>query len=208
MKKRAVEAVLILAALILVFALTNKIFDSAGNVTACIDGKYYNITEEELDLVLITEDGLDQLSRFKRLERLTVIPYKESVARQHFGTAEEKAALKAEAERTFPDCTSLEDISFLKYAPELLAVDISFCGVSDLSPLAEMDNLTTVYMTDIPAEDYSPLLEMKSLGYLKISAGCGGDTVEELKKRGVTVCVEDEEIYQIRDEMISDMGNE
>ena len=72
MKKRAVEAVLILAALIGVFVLVNLFQSGISGAVRQIDGQYYSISERELSLTLMTTDGTDSLSDFTRLKKLKV----------------------------------------------------------------------------------------------------------------------------------------
>ena len=164
MKKRAVEAVLILAALIGVFVLVNLLQSGISGAVRQIDGQYYSISERELSLTLMTTDGTDSLSDFTRLKKLKVTPYKAQVkdAIRTDIDAGVSDALKQEAENVYSDCTDLEDISCLENM-SLTELNISHTKVSDLTPLTDMDSIQVLYIEDIPAEDFSPLLEMKGL---------------------------------------------
>ena len=211
MKKRAVEAVLILAALIGVFVLVNLLQSGISGAVRQIDGQYYSISERELSLTLMTTDGTDSLSDFTRLKKLTVTPYKAKVRDAIRTDIDEDVseALKTEADSVYSDCTDLEDISFVCLVPNLQKLDISLCAVSDitclekmelteldishtkvsdLSALAEMDSIQVLYIEDIPAEDLSPLLEMK--GLKKVTGDKKLETVADaLRDKGVEVII-------------------
>lgn len=211
MKKRAVEAVLILAALIGIFVLVNVLQSGISGAVRQIDGEYYSISERELTLTLMTTEGTDSLSDFTRLKKLTVTPYKAKVRDAIRTDIDEgvSEALKTEADNVYNDCTDLEDISFVCLVPNLQKLDISLCAVSDitclekmelteldishtkvsdLSALAEMDSLQAISVVDIPAEDFSPLLEMKGLKRVK-----GDEKLETvssaLEENGVEVTI-------------------
>lgn len=211
MKKRAVEAVLILAALIGVFVLVNLFQSGISGAVRQIDGQYYSISERELSLTLMTTDGTDSLSDFTRLKKLKVTPYKAQVkdAIRTDIDADVSDALKQEAENVYSDCTDLEDISFVSLAPALQKLDVSLCAVSDISclenmsltelnishtkvsdltPLTDMDSIQVLYIEDIPAEDFSPLLEMK--GLKKVTGDKKLETVADaLRDKGVEVII-------------------
>ena len=211
MKKRAAEAAVILIAVIIVFAVINSLSAGIGDSVRKIDGEYYNIGERELSLTLMTVSGTEQLGDFTRLERLKVSPYREEVkAAVKTDNAEAAQILKNEADEIYADCTGLEDISFVCLAPNLKELDISLCGVSDISclegmeltklnisqtnvndisPLASMDSLEELIITDIPAEDLSPLLHMK--GLKKVTSEEGRVMPDGLDELGVTVVFEE-----------------
>lgn len=211
MKKRAAEAAVILIAVIIVFAVINGLSAGIGDSVRKIDGEYYNVGERELSLTLMTVSGTEQLGDFTRLEKLKVSPYREEVkAAVKTDSAEAAEILKNEADEIYADCTGLEDISFVCLAPQLKELDISLCGVSDisclegmeltklnlshtnvydLSPLVSMDSLEELVITDIPAEDLSPLLRMK--GLKKVTAEEGREMPDGLDDPGVTVVFEE-----------------
>lgn len=211
MKKRAAEAAVILIAVIIVFAVINSLSTGIGDSVRKIDGEYYNIGERELSLTLMTVSGTEQLGDFTRLERLKVSPYREAVkAAVKTDNAEAAQALRAEADEIYADCTGLEDISFVCLAPNLKELDVSLCGVSDISclegmelnvlnisrtnvndisPLVSMDSLEELIITDIPVEDLSPLLRMK--GLKKVTAEEGRAMPDGLDELGVTVVFEE-----------------
>ena len=211
MKKRAVEAVPILAALIGVFVLVNLLQSGISGAVRQIDGQYYSISERELSLTLMTTDGTDSLSDFTRLKKLKVTPYKAQVkdAIRTDIDAGVSDALKQEAENVYSDCSDLEDISFVSLAPALQKLDVSLCAVSDISclenmsltelnishtkvsdltPLTDMDSIQVLYIEDIHAEDFSPLLEMKELK--KVTGDKKLETVADaLRDKGVEVII-------------------
>lgn len=201
---------MILTVLIILFALVNTLAAGVENTTAKIDGDYYNTGESELSLTLMTEEGLDELSRFTRLKTLTIIPYKAAIINA-LNTDDPQIieSVKRETNETYPDCTDLEDISFLTNAPTIERLNISYCSVSDiscltsmekltelnisytnvsdLSPLSELDGITELILTGIPAEDLSPLLSMDSLTKVKMDQGKDESTAEALKEKEVEV---------------------
>ena len=85
MKKRAVEAFAVLAALIALFAAVNFIAKSTEENTVKIDGDFYNTGISELSLTLMTEEGLDNLAKFPRLTSLKITPFKEAAANSIVG---------------------------------------------------------------------------------------------------------------------------
>lgn len=212
MKRRAAEAFAVLAVLIVLFAAVNLLTNGIADATAKIDGEYYNIGERDLSLTLMTEEGLDQLSRFTRLNSLKIIPYKAAVINAMSGEDPNyNAAVRRETENTYHDCTDVEDISFVSVLPDLERLDVSYCSVSDisclvnmqkltalnisytevsdLSPLAELDNITELVITGIPAEDLSPLLEMDGLSEVKMSGGADDNLIAALEKKGVNILI-------------------
>lgn len=210
MKKRAIEAAAILIILIALFIGVNLIAGGVESTSVRIDNEYYNTGERELSLTLMTEEGLDELSRFTRLKSLKVIPYKAAVINSLSGEDEQYNELvRRETESTYFDCTDLEDISFVTLVPNLERLDISYCSVSDisclgemgsiselniaytnvteLSVLAELDNITELVITGIPAHDISPLLEMDGLVRVRMSKGTDDETAAALEEKGVIV---------------------
>ena len=213
MKKRAAEAAVILIVMILLFGGINLLMQSTEENTVQIDGSFYNVGEGELSLVLMTENGLDELSRFTRLKSLKIIPYKAAAASSLYsdeeGSETYNAAVKAKAEESFEDYTDIEDISFLTAVPQLTRLDISYCGtadisplrelkglrdlnmaytnVTDISPLSEMDSITELVITGIPAEDITPLSDMEGLVHVKLTGSEEDETVKKLREKGVTV---------------------
>ncbi len=207
MKKRAAEAAVILAAVIIILAVINAVSSGLTDSVRRIDGEYYSTGERELDLVLMTTDGTEQLGDFARLERLKVSPYREEVkAAVRTDNAEAAAVIKKEADELYAGCTSLEDISFVCLAENLEELDISLCktsdisclegmklrkldisytNVDDLSPIARMEEIEELIMADIPAEDLSPLLESRSLK--RLVAEEGRDIPDGLSERGIEI---------------------
>ncbi|MBQ5316066.1 MAG: leucine-rich repeat domain-containing protein [Oscillospiraceae bacterium] len=171
MKQRALQAVVILAALIAVFGALYLAAGVYDDKAVMIDGRNYNITERSLSLVLMTEDGIGNIARFDRLETLDLIPYKQSarlaVRAEKYMTDEETAAAMAEIDELYADCTDVSDISFLlssETLPETLReLDLSYCGVSDISALAELTALEKVDISYTNVSDITPLLALPSL---------------------------------------------
>lgn len=220
MKKRASEAALIFIVLIALFAGIYLIAGGVEDTSVQIDGTYYSTGESEISLTLMTEEGLDELSRFVRLKSLKVIPYKAAVINSLSSDDEEyNAAVRREAQSAFDGYTDIEDISFIKMLPQLTRLDVSYCAVSDISPVRELteltelnlaytsvadlsplagaDSITELVLTGIPAEDLSPLLEMKSLARVKLSEGADEKTALQLRQQGVIT-----EIYNDKGEQI------
>ncbi len=215
MKKRAIEAAAVFAAVAVLFLIINLIAGGTAGSTVKIDGEHYSIGDSSLTLTLMTEDGLENLSAFKRLDYLKIIPYKAAVVNSvNYDDPEVLEAVRRETEKAYPDCTDVEDISFLRGLDTVKQLDISFCGVSELSPLKEMQSLsavnisftpvedisvlaelegvTEVIMRGIEAADYSPLLKIKGLKRLRIDEGqVSGDIISQLSQRGVEIsCAE------------------
>ena len=150
-------------------------------------------------------------SDFTRLKKLKVTPYKAQVkdAIRTDIDADVSDALKQEAENVYSDCTDLEDISFVSLAPALQKLDVSLCAVSDISclenmslteldishtkvsdltPLTDMDSIQVLYIEDILADNFSPLLEMK--GLKKVTGDKNLEAVADaLRDKGVEVTI-------------------
>lgn len=214
LKKRAFEAAAILILLIAVFSVINIVGGGLSDSMAEIDGEYFHKSTNELNLSLITMDGTEKIKDFSRLNSIKVIPYTEAVILASNITDEaELAELRKKTMAAYPDCTDVSDISFL-IGTSAERIDISRCGVSDLSPLtqaselrqlnishtkaydlsplSQMENVAELIMLDIPAEDYSPLLEMESLSLLTVSASAEGEVLDKLRDKGVTVTIPEE----------------
>lgn len=219
MKKRIIEAVFILAAVIVAFFLLNISMDffSDNPLMYEIDGEYYSAGDKNISLTLMTEEGLENLSKLDRMESLSISPYKYKITDSL--TVEDEAFVQdisKQTEEVFSYCTDLEDISFLGGITWLKKLSIEGCKCSDISCLSEMAELTSLNIkntevTDlsvlsklnkleilnienIPAEDISAVMELKSLKKLYVSKGQLSDGQrDELKSRGVEITVENEE---------------
>lgn len=192
LRKRAVEAVIILASVIAVFLAVNFVMGSVSGNTRKIDGEYFNIGERELILCLMTEDGTEQLSDFTRLEGLTVTPYKYAAARAlEMGDPEYDAALQRKAEAAYSDCTDLSELSFIAPLTGLKRLDVSYCAVSDLSFVSGMTALEELDISHTKITDLSPLLSMPSLKKLTADKELSGNITDKLTQNGVTVIFPD-----------------
>lgn len=219
MKKRIVEAAAIFAAVVLVFIVSNLFLSGIDGVTAEIDGAVYSTGETELELALLTTEGVQELSRFDRLEKLTIRPYTAALAASYeLDDPQRAAALKIEAEKTYKDCTKLEDISFLKDIKSLRVLDISYCETDDIScltalenleavnisytavtslePLKELAKLETLYIYGIPVDDMSPLLDMQALKKVCLDEDAGDEIIGELKSKGITVEIKEKSMAE------------
>ncbi len=209
LKKRALEAAGIFAALIAAFVVINLLAGGIGDSVTEIDGEYYNVNDNDISMILMTEDGLENIGRLKRLTSLKITSYTESVIYSlSSGDPGSEDKIRRETEAEYPGCTDLADLSFLSELTKLERLDVSCCAVSDisfaasleklealniahtnvsdLSVLADMDNISELVITDIPAEDYSPLLEMDGLLDVKMDEK-DEHIVAELRKKGVKV---------------------
>lgn len=194
MKKRAVEAIVILVAVIALFMGINLITGSVADSTRKIDGEYYNISEREMSLCLMTTDGTEQLTDFTRLEKLTVTPYKYAAAGAlKMGDEAYDASLKERAEDVYSDCTDLSDLSFLEPLTGLKYLNISECKVADLSFVKNMNSLEELDITGTNITDLSPLLDLPSLQKLSADKAMAGDVTDKLLEKGVAVTFPDEE---------------
>lgn len=192
MKKRAVEAVIILALVAALFIGVNFIFGSVSGNTRKIDGEFFNIGERELILCLMSEEGVEQLEDFSRLEALTLTPYKYAAARAlEMGDAEYDAAVYKKAEVAYSECTDLSDLSFIAPLTGLKRLDVSYCGVSDISFISGMSELEELDISHTNITDLSPLLELSSLKNLTADYELSGDITDKLSDRGVSVIFPD-----------------
>lgn len=202
MKKRAMEAAFILAALVIIFGAVNFLAEKLDDGTVKIDGQYYSKEERELTLILMTDDGLENLAELYRLEKLKISSYRAEVVRS--AVDEVREDVKRLTDDTYPDCTFVEDISVVASLSSLGSLDVSGCAVTniscisgleltwldisdtnveDISLLADMDSIEYLSITGIPAEDYSPLLEMKGLKTVDLDPQNDTETVNILRKR-------------------------
>lgn len=194
MKKRAVEAIVILAAVIALFMGINLITGSVAHSTRKIDGEYYSISEREISLCLMTTEGVEQLTDFDRLERLTVTPYKYAAAGAlEMGDEAYDASIKERAEDVYSDCTDLSDLSFLAPLTGLKYLNISECRVTDLSFIKNMTDLEELDITGTGITDLTPLLDLPSLQKLSADKTAAGDVTHRLSENGVAVTFPDEE---------------
>lgn len=194
LKKRAVEAIVILVAVIALFMGINLITGSVADSTRKIDGEYYNISEREISLCLMTADGTEQLTDFARLEKLTVTPYKYAAAGAlKMGDEAYDASIKERAEDVYSDCTDLSDLSFLEPLTGLKYLNISECKVADLSFVKNMNSLEELDITGTNITDLSPLLDLPSLQKLSADKAMAGDVTDKLSEKGVAVTFPDEE---------------
>ncbi|MBQ7782820.1 MAG: hypothetical protein IJ368_02525 [Oscillospiraceae bacterium] len=202
MKKRAVEAAVIVIILLAVFAAVNFVTARTADTMRKIDGKYYNIGERELSLILMTDEGLEQLADFDRLETLKLSSYTAEIIYSY--PMEQRDEIKRMTLETYSYCTDLSDISAAAAVKNLKELDISKCAVSDIScladlkltaldisytnvkdieVLAEMDCIQSLSMISVEADDYSPLLEMDNLQTLTISKECSNEVIKRLKSK-------------------------
>lgn len=194
MKKRAVEAIAILIAVIALFMGINLVTGRIAGNTRKIDGEYYNTSEREISLCLMTTEGVEGLSDFTRLERLTVTPYKYAAAGVlKMGDEAYDASISKRAEDVYSDCTDLSDLSFLVPLTGLKYLNISECKVTDLSFIKNMNSLEEIDITGTDITDLSHLLDLPSLKKLSADKAMAGDVTGELSEKGVMVTFPDEE---------------
>lgn len=184
---------MILVAVIALFMGINLITGSVADSTRKIDGEYYNISEREMSLCLMTADGTEQLTDFTRLEKLTVTPYKYAAAGAlKMGDEAYDASVKERAEYVYSDCTDLSDLSFLEPLTGLKYLNISECKVADLSFIKNMNSLEELDITGTSITDLSPLLDLPSLQKLSADKAMAGDVTDELAENGVSVIFPDD----------------
>lgn len=188
LKKRAIEAVVILAAVIALFIAFNALSGSLSDNTRRIDGQYYSTGERELSLCLMTEEGTEFLSDFDRLETLSVTPYKYAAPEAlEMGDPTYDAALYKKAEEVYSDCTDLSNLSFIAPLTGLRSLNVSNCAVTDLSFVSGMTRLETLDISGTKITDLSPLLDLPALTKLTADKELSGDVTDKLAERGVTV---------------------
>lgn len=179
--------------------------DGLDKSTVAIDNEYYNINEQELSLLLMTEEGLDELDRFTRLERLTVTPYKTAALMELEASGEDIRNIPP----VYDTYTEIDSLWFLEGMTQLTKLDIACCNVSDstqisqmknlkslnisynsftsLDFLAQMDSIENLDITGLEISDYTPLLQMDSLSYLRLDKGIDKPTADSLADKGVTI---------------------
>lgn len=188
LKKRAIEAAVILAAVIALFIVFNAVSGSLSDNTRRIDGQYYNIGERELSLCLMTEEGTEFLVDFDRLETLSITPYKFAApVAMEMGDPSYDAALYKKAEEVYSDCTDLSDLSFIAPLTGLRSLDVSDCAVFDLSFVSGMNELETLDISGTKITDLSPLLDLPALTTLTADKELSGDVTDKLAERGVII---------------------
>ena len=171
MKQRAVQAVLILAAILAVFGILYFAAGVFDDSTVMIDSHAYNTTERSLSLVLMTEDGTENIKCFDRLESLDITPYKKSaelaVQAEKYMTDEERADAVREVYELYGSCTDVSDISFLAESDTLphtlKSLDLSYCAVDDISVLKGFDALEKLDISYTGVSDLTPLMSLPSL---------------------------------------------
>ena len=175
MKKRAIEAAVLLGVMIALFIGINILTGGIEDTSVTIDGNLYNTGVSELRLTLMTEEGLDRLDSFTRLDSLKIIPYKYALynaqKEEHIRSAEklsqpvnysELKKLENEINTVYSDCTDIDDLFFLK-GISVRQLDISYCRCSDISPLTEVKGLTALNISHTQVSDISPLAGIDSL---------------------------------------------
>ncbi|MCM1578592.1 MAG: hypothetical protein NC078_07345 [Ruminococcus sp.] len=209
MKKRAMEAVAILAVLIVLFAVLNRIAAAVEDNTVKIDGEYYNTGISELSLTLMTEEGLENLGKLPRLTNLKITPFKEAAADAAAG---DDPAARAAVLAEYSEYTDLADLSAIQGLTWLEKLDVSYCHVSgldfaagmqglvslnigcteitDLSLLTEFPALERLIICNTPADSLAPLLEMDSLQTVILSKETAEkfpDIITSLAEKGIEV---------------------
>ena len=166
-RKRIITAAAVLAGLLLLFAVINLITGKAADSTVIIDGKPYLTSARSLDLTLMTDEGLGEMSRFTRLKELSIKPYiaelTRSIDEDEFMDDQTKARLTAEAHELHPDCTMIEDVSFLSSLDGLESLSLEYCGVSDISCLKGLTSLETLNISHTQVTDISPVYDMPGI---------------------------------------------
>ena len=187
MKKRAVEALAVLAALIALFAAVNFIAKSVSENTVKIDGDFYNTGISELSLTLMTEDGLDNLAKLPRLTSLKITPFKEAAANAAVGNsiadnnaadtltignaadpAAKDAIGKAAILSEYENCTELTDLSVLSNLTQLEKLDVSYCHINNLDFISQMQELVSLNIGCTEITNLSPLTDFPKLERLII----------------------------------------
>ncbi len=169
MKKRALEAAVILAAVLIFFGIINLVTDGISENTVNIDGEFHSLSVSELSLNLMTEEGTEHLKEFTRLKALDITPFRQAVIRAYAtGNPQDDLELIRQTEDTYPDCTDLDDLSFLSELTYLEELDISDCFVTNLDFLTGMKKLTSLDISDTAVTDISALSELDSVETLTI----------------------------------------
>lgn len=73
--------------------------------------------------------------------------------------------------------SGLERLDGIGGMKRLLTLSLGQSEVSDLTPLEELENLNWLHLTEVPAEDFSPLAAMPALDYVLVD----GDRVEAVE---------------------------
>ena len=158
----------------------------------------------------MTEEGINELERFHRLNELTVKPYKAEIINSlQTDDPQVIGSVQREIDDVYAHCTDVENVDFLKYLPQLKKLNISYCGTEDISPVAlmanleELDisftkvsdisllkglsNLKRLNISGIPCDDLDPLTAIDSLEYVKLSPETDSKAIEALQNKGVKV---------------------
>lgn len=75
----------------------------------------------------------------------------------------------------------LKDASFASHFSHLRRLELKNCGLTDISPLAGLGEVTDLGLEMNPIEDLSPLLKMPALTYVSLSEGMRAQAEEQLK---------------------------
>lgn len=205
-----------LIGLVLIFLIINSVIEFINQHTAIIDGQVYNTAQSTLQLTLMTEDGIEELSRFTRLRSLKVTPYKAEILNAL--RSDDPALISTvrnEMDDVYGNCTDVENVVFLKYFTKLKKLNIAYCRTSDITPvsfmsdleelnisftsvsdldaLSDLDSLKKLYIDGIPCKNLSPLLTLDSLEYLYTSADSENEVIKALAEKGVTIEYPDSE---------------
>lgn len=194
MKKRIIEAIVIIAALAAVFAVINGIAsgyekrtEQRGSIT--IDGVDYYKDEEKLELLLLKGEGFERLSEMTGLRELTLKPYVTQLTPDGY---KENAAL-------YDTYTRVDDISCLS-GLDIRYLSLENCGVSDIACLSRMKNLNTLVLSGTEVTDISVIKSLPSLKKLSINGCVIGDYTPLYESLSLEeVVVDERQSVKVRD---------
>lgn len=194
MKKRLIESAAIIAGLVVLFVVIDLIMNGAAENAVEIDGEIHSLTAVSLDIAPMTDNGLERIADLRRLERLTITPYKAKLrlAVDNDPNIEDKRKMYDEIERSYGSCTDIPDISFLKGLDKLEYLDISYCAVDDISVLSGLESLQEVDISYTDVADISPLLSLPELTTVNISGlELSDDSIKGFTDKGFSVMTDD-----------------
>ncbi len=84
-------------------------------------------------------------------------------------------------EELWVESPRLKDASFASRFPHLRRLELKNCGLTDITPLASLEEVTDLGLEMNPIGDLSPLLEMPALTYVSLSQEIRPQAEEQLK---------------------------
>lgn len=154
------------------------------NLPISIDGYTYDVNSKSARIFPQTDEYIDEIIRFNKLEELTVTPFKKSVT-VISGSGEMFEAFK-KARETWTDVT---DLSCLSSFTDLTYLNISGCSVNNIDFIGQMKKLETLIINNTNVSDISVLENFENLQIIDISS-CPIEDYSVLAK-----CENLEEVY-------------